>query len=207
MVEEMDPETGWEVAGSLSWASGGWTISGGGFGALREHVLLPSSEALGFQTGFAPALTSPVEDSGDGSALGLWGSCAWAPSPWFGVGGWFSAQRGRAGGFELPFQPARYAGLWLKGERKYFSDDLTVGVVLRGRYYSARETPTREELPSYGVGEAMGYASISDMVFFYQIKNLETRERPSPILDRPTGDYLLQPGAEVRVGLVWYLPG
>jgi hypothetical protein len=95
----------------------------------------------------------------------------------------------------------------VKGEAEYFSGDLTLGVVLRGFYYSGQTTPTDDELPSFGVGEALGYAEIADVVFFYQIKNLETRERPSPVLDIATGEYLPQPGAEVRMGLVWYLPG
>jgi hypothetical protein len=207
LTKEMEPETGWEIAGSLKWGRDGWALSAGGFGALREHVLTPSTASLGFAVGLNPALVSPLEDLGDGSVAGAWASCAWSTSSRFSAGGWYSAQRSRAGDRNLPFQPVHSTGLWIKGERKYFSDDLTLGVILRGVYYSAQETPTSVKLPSYGVGEALGYAAISDVVFFYQIKNLESRERPSPVLDLVSGKYLLQPGAEVRMGLVWYLPG
>jgi hypothetical protein len=207
MADRMDPETGWEISGSLKWAVNRWSFSLGGYGALREHALAPSGGALGFVRGFSPVLVSPLEDLGDGSVGGLWGSCAWSPTREFAAGAWYSGQRARAGGEAVPFQAAHATALWVKGERKYFSNDLTLGVVLRGFYYSSQETPTHDVLPSYGVGEALGYAEIADVVFFYQIRNLETRQRPSPVLDLSSGKYLPQPGAEVRMGLVWYLPG
>ena len=84
---------------------------------------------------------------------------------------------------------------------------MKVGIVLRGTIYSSQETLLDFDFPSYGLADALGYASISDIVFFYQLKNLETVSRPGPVLDVVTQEYFLQPEPEVRFGLVWYLPG
>lgn len=207
MASNIQPEAEWNVSASWKLATGAWTMSAGGFGAIRDHVLAPSTEWLGLNREPLPAVTSPLEDLGDGSATGFWGSVDWELDSWFKVGGWYSALRTRAGGDRLPFEPSHKAGLWIWGERKYFGDDMRVGLLLRGLFHSTQATNQDTELPSYGLGEAMGYVTVSDVVFFYQLKNLETRPRPSMILDVTAGEYLLQPGPEVRFGLVWYLPG
>jgi hypothetical protein len=207
MAGDLDSEREWGVSGTLGMTGGRWTASVAGFAALRRHVLAPPPEWLGLGGDGTPALTTPVEDAGNGSASGVSASVEWAGGPGFALGGAYSAQRSRVEGAPAPFQPSHKVQIWVRGERVYFDGDMKVGVVLRGVLYSSQTTYIEADLPSYGTGDALGYLSISDVVFFYQIKNLETRPRPSAVLDLQSGSYLLQPGPEIRFGLVWYLPG
>jgi hypothetical protein len=84
---------------------------------------------------------------------------------------------------------------------------MKIGIVLRGTLYSSQGTLLDFDFPSYGLADALGYVTVSDIAFFYQLKNLETVSRPGPVLDVVTQEYFLQPEPEVRFGLVWYLPG
>jgi hypothetical protein len=207
MARATSAETEWSACGRLEGARGRWTGSVAGFGARREHVLAPPAEWLGLNGEAVPAIAPPVEDAGSGSAIGATALVRWDCGSALAMGGAYSVQRSRVEGEPAPFQPAQKGELWVRGERPYFGGDMKLGVVLRGWVYSAQPTYLESELPSFGAADATGYLSISDVVFYYQIKNLETRPRPSPILDLESGRYLLQPGPEVRFGLVWYLPG
>jgi hypothetical protein len=207
MARDLNAETEWGVSGKLEGTRGRWTASIAGFGAVRDHVLAPPPEWLGLNGNNLPAITVPVEDAGSGSAMGASASMRWVSGSRLALGGAYAVQRSRVEGEPAPFQPAHKAQLWVRGERPYFGGDMKLGVVLRGCFYSAQPTYLESELPSFGAADATGYLSISDLVFYYQIKNLETRPRPSAILDLESGRYLLQPGPEVRFGLAWYLPG
>ena len=206
-ASEMEPETEWSLSARWNLTEGAWNVSAGGFGSLKEHVLAPTADWLGLNGGQLPVVAAPVEDLGDGSAAGLWTavSRSWGRS--LRIGGSYSALRSRAGGEPVPFIPGHKAGLWIWGERSYFGDDMKVGIVLRGVLYSSQATLLDFEFPSYGLADALGYVTVSDIAFFYQLKNLETRSRPSAVLDVTAGEYFLQPEPEVRFGLVWYLPG
>ncbi len=207
MARGVDPETEWSMSLSLSGTRGRWTGRLAGFGALRDHILAPPPEWLGLNGETTPVITTPIEDAGSGSTVGAWVRVEWATGPGLALGGAYSAQRGRVEERATPFQPSHKLEAWARGERSYFGGDLKVGVVLRGFFYSPQATYLESELASFGAADATGYVSLSDMVFYYQIKNLETRPRPSAVLDLQSGRYLLQPGPEVRLGLVWYLPG
>jgi hypothetical protein len=207
MASDLDPETEWNMFMRLALRRGQWTAAAGAYGALRDHALAPPSEWLGLNRGVLPVVAFPVEDLGDGTSAGAWVSVRRPVGSWLNAGGLYSIQRARAGGVTAPFQPQHKAGLWVLGELGVFENDMRLGVLLKGYFYSSQETHLDFELPSYGVGEGMAYVAIADITFFYQLKNLETRARPSRILDVEAGEYFLQPGPEVRMGLVWYLPG
>lgn len=206
MASDLDPETEWSLSTRLALGMGRWTAAVGAYGVLRDHVLAPPSEWLGLNRGSVPIVALPVEDFGEGSGAGAWISMRRAVGSWLDAGGLYSVQRVRVGGVTAPFQPQHKAGLWVQGEVGFFENDMRLGVLLKGCFYSSQQTHLDFELPSYGVGEGMAYVAIADITFFYQLKNLETRARPSRILDAEAGEYLLQPGPEVRMGLVWYLP-
>jgi hypothetical protein len=206
-VSEMDAESEWMLSATWSLRSGAWEVSAGGFGASREHVLAPPAEWLGFNITPSPVPVEPVEDLGDGSAVGVWAAAGRRLGRYVRVGGSYSAIRSRAGGSAVPFTPEHKGGAWVLAEKSYFGDDMKVGIVLRGTLYSSQPTHLDFDLPSYGLADALGYVAISDITFFYQLKNLETKARGSSVLDAAAREYFFQPEPEVRFGLVWYLPG
>lgn len=206
-ASDMEPETQWIVSALWRAGAGGWTASAGAFASTKDHVLAPPVDWLGFNRGQAPVVASPLADLGDGSSVGAWAAAGRSWKGWVGADVSYSALRSRAGGKAVPFTPDHKVGLSVWAEREYFRGDMKVGIVLRGAAYSSQETPLDFDLPSYGLADALGYVSLSDVVFFYQLKNLETTPRPSAVLDAAAGEYFLQPEPEVRLGLVWYLPG
>ncbi len=207
LASEMQPEMEWSAGADWAVDLGKWRASAGAFGARRDDVLGPPREWLGLNGEPAPALTRPMANLGEGWSVGAWGQLRWTPARWLEAGALYSAQKSEVAGERVPFQPSNKLGMWIEGERRYFGGDMRVGIVLRGFFYSSQATDLDgETLPSYGVGEGTGYVSISDVVFFYQLKNFETRVRPGPVLDLEAGEYLPLAGPEARFGLVWYLP-
>jgi hypothetical protein len=204
---ELDPQGEWRVSAKWSASDEKWEVSAGGFGAWKEHVLAPTAEWLGFNKSQSIVPVAPVEDLGDGSAAGVWAAVRRFLGHSTELGASYSALRSRAGGSPVPFTPEQEARLWAKAERSFFGGDMKVGLVVRGTLYSSQATLLDFEFPSYGVADALGYVTVSDVAFFYQLKNLETRSRPSPVLDAAAGEYFFMPEPEVRFGLVWYLPG
>ena len=74
--------------------------------------------------GPSPVPVEPVEDLGDGSAVGVWAAASRRLGRYVRVGGSYSALRSRAGGSPVPFTPEHKGGAWVLAEKGYFGDDI-----------------------------------------------------------------------------------